>query len=381
MERWPGALRRHLPTMVPADPLQSDQVFAQPRQAGRCARVCIGLAAIAAAVAGLVLLVAALGLTTSLRTRNTLAVEAIVPLRVQATQALPQRPQRRVVVRLRNSAEAVAAYFGKLDYRLPRVRTGVDVPRVYVPELPRDLGNLQPTERRKSLFVRIVLPLVLQENERLAHERARLLSLGRRQRAGEPLSVRQRAWLNDLYAAYGVPPGQRTALLRRVDVVPPSLALAQAATESAWGTSRFVRNGNALFGMWTWTDDTPGMVPLEREEGARYRVRGFASLQDSVRAYMHTLNTHWAYVAFRTRRAALRKAGAHLDGLTLAGDVSLYSQQRQVYTLKLRRMIRVNGFAALDHTSLGNDWARATAALPRAASLANTALIAQDSGR
>lgn len=367
--------------MVPADPLPSDDAFAHPSQAGWIARLSIGLAALATVLAGLVLLAAALGVTTSLRQRDTLAVEAIVPLREPSGHALPQRPQSRVIVRLRDSAGTLAAYFLKLDYRLPRVRTGADVPRVYVPTLPRGLGELQPVERRKSLFVRIVLPLVLQENERLAWSRTHLLKLRARQQAGKPLTQRDSAWLKAMYAEYGVQPGQFTALLRRVDVVPTSLAMAQAATESAWGTSRFVRKGNALFGMWTWTDDIPGIVPLEREEGAHHRVRAFASLRDSVRAYMYTLNTHWAYQEFRAQRSALRKAGAHLSGLLLASDVSMYSQQRDYYTYKLRTMIRVNGFAALDHTSLGDDWTPARVALNGASALANTALIAQEPGR
>lgn len=367
--------------MIPKHPLQSDNTLPHSLSAGRRASVTLGLAAFAAVLAGLVLLTAALGLRTSLRTHDTLAVEAILPLHERPGQALQQRTQSRVVVRLRDSAETLAAYFHKLGYRLPRLRSGADVPRVYVSTLPEDLAALRPTVRRKSLFVRIVLPLVLRENERLARQRSALKGLLARRRVGEPLSVSQHAWLDALYADYGVDPGHPAVLLRRVDIVPPSLALAQAATESAWGTSRFVRKGNALFGMWTWTDDTPGMVPQERDEDAHYRVRGFPSLQASVRAYMHTLNTHWAYVAFRARREALRQAGAHVDGLELAHEVSLYSEQREVYTVKLRKVIRVNRFAALDHTVLSQVAAPATASMARAAALTNSALIAQDSGR
>jgi Bax protein len=339
----------------------------------------VGAAAGASVLAGLVLLAAALGVGEALREWDTLPVETVVPLGTGAAQALPERPQGRVIVHLRNSADTLAAYFWKLDYRLPQLRTGTDVPRVYVPALPRDLEDMQPTERRKSLFLRIVLPLVLKENERLHEERGRLLAIRDHIRSGAAVTRAEQAWLAQEYEDYDVARGNLTALLRRVDVIPPSLALAQAATESAWGTSRFVRQGNALFGMWTWSEDVPGIVPSARDDDAHHRVRAFETLQESVSAYMYTLNTHWAYREFRERRAAQRRAGKPLNGLALATAVTRYSEQREVYTVKLRSLIRMNELAALDRTALGDDWVRSAA--HRSTELGSPALIAQEPGR
>jgi Bax protein len=338
-------------------------------------------AAAAAVLAGLVLLAAALGVAHALRTQDRLTVEAVVPLGRGGMLPANERPQQRVVVQLRDSAPVLAAYFGKLDYRLPHVRSGADVPRVYVPTLPKGLEELQPTEARKSLFLRIVLPLVLRENERLLSERRRLLALRRRLAMGERLTPEQGAWLRAETDDYGVSAGDLATLLKRVDVIPPSLALAQAASESAWGTSRFVREGNALFGMWTWSDEVPGIVPRERDEAARHRVRAFESLEQSVHAYVRTLNTHWAYAEFRERRAALRRRGQAVDGLLLAGTVTRYSERREVYTVELRSLIRLNALAPLDRTALGDDWVRSATVAARTAGLGNAALIAQEPGR
>ncbi|HKJ00489.1 MAG TPA: glucosaminidase domain-containing protein [bacterium] len=342
----------------------------------------IALSASAAVLAGLVLLAASLGLSSALQLRDTLPVETAVPLRADLSATAHERPQHRVIVHLRDSSAALAAYFRKLDYGLRQVRQdGAEVPRVYVPVLPKDLQHVQPIERRKSLFVRIVLPLVLKENERLRRDHVRLQKIQTELREGAKLGPEPQAWLERQYEDYNVQTGQFAKLLRRVDTIPPSLALAQAAKESAWGTSRFVREGNALFGMWTWSDDVPGIVPLERDEDARHRVRAFDSLAESVHVYMHMLNTHWAYREFRERRAAMRKAGRPPEGLALASAVSRYSQQRERYTVQLRALIRANDMGALDRTALGDDWLRSAVAAKRTAALGNTAMIAQEPGR
>jgi len=382
-EIWPNDAPRRSLTMVPAVPAQTTRKAARLAQEVPPAQLRDWFAPWLALLLGATLLLVSATIGDGLRKQGKLAVESVLPLQAEragASHALPPaRPQARVVVRIPDSAVALAGYFHKLGYQLSEVRSGGDVPRVYVSALPSDLDELQPIERRKALFLRSVLPLVLKENERLRQERERLLRLSERLRAGLPASGEDDAWLARLYESYQVRPGDLATLLRRVDAVPPSLALAQAATESGWGTSRFAREGNALFGMWTWSDAVPGIVPLERDEDSRHRVRAFATLEASVRTYIRTLNTHRAYREFRDHREALRRAGKPLNGLALSRGMSRYSEERESYTGRLRAVIRINELNRLDRTTLGEGWDETTAAAARP--LGSPALIAQEPGR
>ena len=127
---------------------------------------------------------------------------------------------------------------------------------------------------------------------------------------------------------YGTDPFDVQELLNRMDVVPPSLALAQAAEESGWGTSRFARQGNALFGQYTY-NAKPGIVPAQRDADRRHRVRSHDNLLAAVRAYVHNLNSHWAYEDFRRKRSRLRRAGETISGYVLAGELrSLFGAPR-----------------------------------------------------
>jgi Bax protein len=189
------------------------------------------------------------------------------------------------------------AVFENLDYDLETVRRdGATVPRVYVTALPDDLSQVAPTEKRKALFLSTVLPLVLMANEELRILRARIQTLSDQARPSED----DEAWLDRVRARYGVVPDQGIdELLRRADEVPVSLALAQSIEESGWGTSRFARIGNALFGQRTWGKTASGVVPTGRDEHQTFRVRSYMNLMGAVRSYMHNLNTHPAYAALR----------------------------------------------------------------------------------
>ncbi|MBK1726727.1 glucosaminidase domain-containing protein, partial [Halorhodospira neutriphila] len=211
-------------------------------------------------------------------------------------------------------------------------------------ELPADLAELR-VEQRKEVFFRVLTPIVLAENARLREARGFVQrSAGRL----DELSADEQRRLEALAAYYGVErdgEGFTERLLRRLDEVPVSLALAQAANESGWGTSRFTREGNNLFGEWTWTEE--GLVPQQREAGKSHRVRIFPSLKASVRSYLHNLNTHRAYAGFRERRAAMRERGEPLDGAALAGGLKAYSERGSAYIEELRAMIRHNGLERL----------------------------------
>lgn len=231
------------------------------------------------------------------------------------------------------------------DYDLDAVARGRrDVPPIFVRNLPAGWGDMRAKPRKRA-FVKLMLPLILRANARIRAERARLDDLIAASR-GDPqrLSPERRRELERLAERYGAEPDAPATLKRRVDVVPVALALAQAANESAWGTSRFARQGNALFGQWTWQRRN-GITPKEaREEKGEYAVRAFDRLGGSVAAYMHNLNTHEAYRPFRKRRARLRRRGERLDALALAEGLLRYSERGEAYVAELREIIRYNDF-------------------------------------
>lgn len=253
-----------------------------------------------------------------------------------------------------DSVPALRASFDRYDFDLDAVAQGErDVPALYVTKLPRDWGQRTDAAARKRTFVKLMLPLILRENGRILNDRARLIAL-REESGGEldALSDRDRAWLGQLAERYRTEPGDWATLLRRVDAVPASLALAQGAKESGWGASRFAKQGNALFGQWTWTPED-GIAPKEPQKGkGDYAVRAFDRIGGSVAAYLENLNTHAAYQHLRDLRAQQRAAGKPLDGLTLAGGLDRYSQRGEVYVEEVRAMIRHNGFQRYDRARL-----------------------------
>jgi len=269
-----------------------------------------------------------------------------------AGDLVPAVPSGMVPLRA-DSAEALRAALRDRGYRLAAIRAGrAAVPRLGLAALPRDIGSIDDVRLRKSLFLRSVLPLVLMVNEELRELRRELQSAIALEAGPGGLSPRRRAWLVDLATRYGVDYGDWAALLRRVDAVPVSLALAQAAQESGWGRSRFARNGNALFGQRTWNDTVPGLVPLRRDEDADHRVRAFPDLLSAVRTYMHNLNTHPAYDAFRRARAATRARGAAPDPLRLAETLTHYAELGEGYIDAVCALIRVNRLREFDGARL-----------------------------
>lgn len=251
------------------------------------------------------------------------------------------------------SARHLRSVFESLGYRLDAVRAGdASVPRVYVTALPEDLGKVSPARERKALFLQSVLPLVLIANEELRGLRGRIRSLGEKIGRGG-LSQEDRAWLEWVSRRYMLAGADDLeTLLRRVDEVPVSLALAQSIEESGWGTSRFARLGNALFGQRTWSTAAMGLVPAARADRQTFRVRSYMSLLGAVRSYMHNLNTHQAYAPLRAARARARAEGQPLDGYTLAGMLLSYSERGAAYVEQLRGLMRVNELVALERARL-----------------------------
>lgn len=245
---------------------------------------------------------------------------------------------------------ALAARFDAEGYDWNAVLSGnIEVPALVLKTLPKDLVHLQNTDLKKSLFFRTLLPLALQVNADIEADRARLLAIQEQIEAGKTPSRRDQAWLEGLARDYKLASADVEELLRRVAGVPPSLVLAQAAEESGWGTSRFVREGNALFGQWTWAEDHRGIVPAEREEGESHRIRAFSSVKGAIQSYVRNLNTHPAYDRFRLQRAL----GA--SGYDLTATLDKYSERGAKYVETLRTIMQSNRLTALDQARLSRE--------------------------
>lgn len=236
---------------------------------------------------------------------------------------------------------------------LQAAREGAEiVPRLIVERLPRDMGALDSSEFRKAVFIKTLLPLLLMENERILADRARLQEILAVGPAADPAD---HAWVADLAERFGVEPTQTRELLRRVDAIPVSLAIAQAAIETGWGTSRVAQAGQALFGQ---------MVFRSADDDGK--VRKFEQLEHAVQAYAENLNTHRAYAEFRRARELARRenpAAADMtapDGYNLAQHLRRYSERGMDYVREVRSLMRVNGLRALDRAKL--DTARAETA-------------------
>ena len=248
--------------------------------------------------------------------------------------------------------EDLARGFKKIGYHLENVRgDAAPVPRVFLAELPVDFHETVEVSLKKTVFFRMMLPLILKENERILADRERLYKIKVAKALGHKIEARDRLWVSVLADRYKLKDDNLGALMKRVDVVPPSLALAQAAEESGWGTSRFAQHANALYGQWT-TSDSEGLVPEQRPDGMDHKIRAFDNLEQSVSAYMRNLNTHRAYREFRRHRSTLRGASEPLDGSTLAGNLTRYSERGQKYVDSVRTIIEANDLRKLDDARL-----------------------------
>ena len=253
----------------------------------------------------------------------------------------------------------VEAVFAQVRYDFIQVRDGRGpVPRILVGAVPEDLGQVAEVRRRKALFLGALLPLVMAVNEQIASERAVIERAARERALGQQPAARDAAEVNRLARVYRLIAADATVadvgapdfvdeLLLRVAPLPVSMALAQAAEESAWGLSRFADEGNALFGQWVWNDPT-GITPLARAPGETHSIKSFRDLLECTLSYAHNLNTHAAYGDFRRMRANMMSSTGVLDGHALAATLNRYSGRGQAYVESLRGIIRANSLGPLD---------------------------------
>lgn len=261
-----------------------------------------------------------------------------------------------------SAPDEVVDYFHSINYSLDNWLGGDrSVPRVYLTHVPANWRNHYAgevsTAEKKRYFFFMVAPMVLRANEIILQQRNVVESMSRQAHWSDA----ETQSLQRIAAEYGVemPTDANdkngiTRLLHRVDEVPASLALAQAAIESGWGTSRFASQGNALFGQWTWSDDAIQPEQVRTELG-NYGIRAFATPFESITAYMHNLNTHRAYRQLRQLRAQARKQGRVLSGKELAQGLASYSERGEAYVKEVRSIIRVNRLSDVDNAYLRNE--------------------------
>ena len=244
------------------------------------------------------------------------------------------------------NAETTLNLFADLDYDLQGVRAGQKVKPIYLTKLPKDLKSLGDTKKKRELFIKIVLPLILDENKKITEDREKLFKI-----LGKNFNtVGERVWLKRRFKEYKIEDHDLAKLKMRMDIIPVSIALAQAANESGWGTSRFALEGNALFGQWTWSKK--GILPKEQDPDQTHKIMQFQILKASVRAYKNNLNTHNAYKEFREVRARLRQDETQITGLDLTKYLKNYAAIGEKYVAILEDIIKKNSLTDFDKANL-----------------------------
>ena len=247
---------------------------------------------------------------------------------------------------VRLSASTIEQLFKETDYNLKDVRKTKLVKPVKLSLLPNEMKMIESTEKRKNLFIQIILPLIIEENNRIKLNRKKLFSILNKNHN----SNNEKKWLNEKFKQYGVLNKDLSTLKVRMDMVPVSLAIAQAAKETGWGTSRFALEGNALFGQWTWSGE--GIKPADADSNATHKIMKFKILKSSIRAYQRNLNTHSGYKEFRMARAALRDNRRNLDGLILATYLNKYAETGTEYVKIIKQIIKQNNLTDFDKVKL-----------------------------
>ena len=247
---------------------------------------------------------------------------------------------------VRLSAATIVELFKSTGYNLKDVRQNKLVKPISLTLLPQEIIKIENSKKRKDLFIQIILPLVIKENNYIKIDRIKLFSILNKNKNTE----KEKFWLNSKFKQYGVVNRDLSTLKIRMDEVPVSMTIAQAAKETGWGTSRFAQEGNALFGQWTWSGE--GIKPLGADDGTTHKVMKFYVLQASVKAYQRNLNTHSSYKNFRSARAEMRDKGKKMDSIILTEYLDKYAETGKAYVKILQQIIRQNNLIDFDDAKL-----------------------------
>ena len=247
---------------------------------------------------------------------------------------------------VRYTTSEIDSLFKEVNYNLKDVRDTKLVKPVDIGLLPNEIKNIRNTKKRKEMFIKIVLPLIVKENNKIRIDRKRLFTILNKNSNTDI----EKKWLEKKYKQYGVRKNDLSTLKVRMDEIPVSLAIAQAAKETGWGTSRFALKGNALFGQWTWSGE--GLKPKNADVGKEHKVMKFHSLQLSVRAYLRNLNTHSTYKNLRKARTELRDQNKSLDSIILSKHLDKYAETGNQYIEVLQKIIEQNNLKDFDEARL-----------------------------
>ncbi len=239
------------------------------------------------------------------------------------------------------NAETTSNLFSDLGYDLKGVRAGQKVKPIYLTKLPKDLKTLGDTKKKRELFIKILLPLILAENEKINEDRKKLFKI----LSKDFNTVGERVWLKRRFKEYKIEDKDLAELKERMDIVPVSIALAQAANESGWGTSRFAKEFNALFGQYTY-DENNGVIPYKRDKGKKHLIQYFPSIDKSVESYFLNINSHHAYAKFRKIRSQMNINTFNIKLLTETLDV--YAEDKS-YVDTINLIIDTNKFIQFDN--------------------------------
>ena len=247
---------------------------------------------------------------------------------------------------VRIEASILNQVFEDDGYTLKQVRKNKLVKPFEVGMLPEELKQLESSKIRKDLFIKIVLPLVLSENNRIKRDRSTLFKILNKNNNTKS----EKDWLKKKFKQYGVVSKDLSTLKIRMDIIPVSLAIAQAAKETGWGTSRFAIEGNALFGQWTYSGK--GIKPAGSDKNDKHKIATFSVLKASVRAYQRNLNTHSSYREFRKARAIQRDNDESLNSLELANFLNEYAETGEEYTKIIKKIIEQNSLKDFDNAKI-----------------------------
>ena len=247
---------------------------------------------------------------------------------------------------VRLSAATIEELFKETNYNLEDVRINKLVKPVSLKLLPKEIKKIENTKKRKDLFIQIILPLIIKENNNIKRDRKKLFSILNKSKN----TKLEKIWLKKKFKQYGVINKDLSTLKVRMDEIPASMVIAQAAKETGWGTSRFAQEGNALFGQWTWSGE--GIKPAAADSNTTHKIMKFKVLQASVKAYQRNLNTHSSYKEFRSIRAGLRDDKKKLDSLILSEYLDSYAETGKKYVEILQQIIRQNKLKDFDDAKL-----------------------------
>jgi len=247
----------------------------------------------------------------------------------------------------RLSASTIEQLFEDTKYNLKSVKETklVNIGNS-IDHLPNEMKKIESVKKRKNLFIQIVLPLIIEENTKIRLDRKKLFAILNKNNN----SKTDKEWLLKKFKQYGVNKNDLSTLKIRMDEIPVSLAIAQAAKETGWGTSRFAQEGNALFGQWTWSGE--GIKPAGADSDSKHKVAKFKVLKASVKAYQRNLNTHSGYKNFRKERAIQRDNQGKLNSLELVKHLDKYAETGVEYTKILKQIIKQNSLTDFDDVKI-----------------------------